>query len=170
MDRQSDGKPGFLQARHEDEPAAEEKKEPEADTDAGSAPAAAEISHDHDQYKKDWHTEWKNGDFPSWKKVIKVDGIEGWEDRQSDGKPGLLQASAAPAPAAAGAPGAPGAPGGPEIQYSKGFEDDWHNEWKHGDFPSWKKVIKVDGIEGWEDRQSDGVPGLLQTAGAPAPA
>merc|ERR1719316_2437581 len=76
----------------------------------------------------------------------------------------------APAPAAAGAPGAPGAPGGPEIQYSKAFEDDWHNEWKHGDFPSWKKVIKVDGIEKFEDRQSDGVPGAFLQAAAPAPA
>merc|ERR1719284_1278301 len=74
---------------------------------------------------------------------------------------------AAPAPAAAGSPGAPGAPGGPEIQYSKDFQEDWHNEWRHGDFPSWKKVIKVDGIEGWEDRQSDGKPGFLQAA-APA--
>merc|ERR1719440_2070200 len=126
---------------------------------APGAPGGPEIQYSKD-FEDDWHKEWKHGDFPSWKKVIKVDGIEGWEDRQSDGKPGLLQASAAPAPAAAGAPGAPGAPGGPEIQYSKGFEDDWHNEWKHGDFPSWKKVIKVPGVEKFEDRQSDGVPGF----------
>merc|ERR1719460_1964265 len=77
---------------------------------------------------------------------------------------------AAPAPAAAGAPGAPGAPGTPEIQYSKDFKEDWHNEWRNGDYPSWKKVIKVDGIEGWEDRQSDGKPGFLQAAPAPGPA
>merc|ERR1740117_884868 len=78
---------------------------------------------------------------------------------------------AAPAPAAAGGPaGAPGAPGAPEIQYSKDFEDDWHKEWKHGDFPSWKKVIKVDGVEKFEDRQSDGKPGFLQAAPAPAAA
>jgi len=50
----------------------------------------------------------------------------------------------------------------PEVKYSKKFEKDWHKEWKHGDFPSWKKVIKVDGIEKWEDRQSDGKPGFLQ--------
>merc|ERR1719267_380202 len=81
-----------------------------------------------------------------------------------------INIQAAPAPAAAGAPGAPGAPGGPEIEYSKDFEDDWHKEWKHGDFPSWKKVIKVDGIEKFEDRQSDGKPGFLQAAAAPAAA
>merc|ERR1719443_2529276 len=96
---------------------------------APGAPGTPEIQYSKD-FKEDWHNEWKNGDFPSWKKVIKVDGIEKFEDRQSDGKPGFLQAAAAPAPA------------GPEIQYSKDFKDDWHNEWKNGDFPSWKKVIK----------------------------
>merc|ERR1719440_144910 len=88
-------------------------------------------------------------------------------DRQSDGKPGFLQA---PAPAAAGAPDAaasPAAAAGPEIEYAKEFEDDWHKEWKHGDYPAWHKVIQVDGIKGWMDRQSDGKPGFLQ---APAPA
>merc|ERR1719218_203189 len=94
---------------------------------APGAPGGPEIQYSKD-FEDDWHNEWQHGDFPSWKKVIKVKGIEGWEDRQSDGVPGLLQANAAPAPAAAGAPGAPGAPGGPEIQYSKDFEDDWHNE------------------------------------------
>merc|ERR1719235_924772 len=88
----------------------------------------------------------------------------------------VLQAAPAAAPAA-GPAGAPGAPGGPEIQYSKDFKDDWHKEWKNGDFSSWKKVIKVDGIEKFEDRQSDGkaskVPsgvGFLQTQAAPAAA
>merc|ERR1719453_2481404 len=73
-----------------------------------------------------------------------------------------ISLQAAPAPAAAGAPG------GPEIEYSKDFEADWHKEWAHGDFPSWKKVIKVDGVEKFEDRQSDGKPGFLQAAPAPA--
>jgi mRNA-degrading endonuclease YafQ of YafQ-DinJ toxin-antitoxin module len=132
---------------------------------APSAPGAPEIQYSKD-FEKDWHKEWKHGDFPSWKKVIKVDGVEKFEDRQSDGKPGFLQASA-PAPAAAGAPGAPGAPAAPEIQYSKDFEKDWHKEWKHGDFPSWKKVIKVDGVEKFEDRQSDGKPGALAQMAKP---
>merc|ERR1719191_432591 len=72
----------------------------------------------------------------------------------------------APAPAAAGAPGgAPGAPAEPEIQYkNKDFEEDWHNEWKHGNFPSYKKTYSKDTFPGQqavvakEDSQSDGQP------------
>merc|ERR1719254_27074 len=73
---------------------------------------------------------------------------------------------AAPAPAAAGAPGAPGAPAEPEIQYeNKEFEKDWHNEWRHGDFPSYKETYSKDTFPGRaavvaaEDDQSDGKPG-----------
>merc|ERR1719498_967069 len=88
----------------------------------GAAPGPAGMEYSKG-FEDDWHKEWKHGDYPSWKKVIKVDGIEKFEDRQSDGKPGFLQTVAAPAPAAAGAPGgAPGAPSGPEIEYSKDFE------------------------------------------------
>merc|ERR1719364_359978 len=72
---------------------------------------------------------------------------------------------AAPAPAAAGAPGAPGAPAEPEIQYAnKDFEEDWGNEWKHGDFPSYKKTYSENTFPGRqavvaaEDVQSDGQP------------
>merc|ERR1719183_2109217 len=151
-DRQSDGKPGFLQ--NSAAPAAAAKGSPAASPAPGPAEPELQFSK---EFEEDWHNEWKHGDFPSWKKVIQVDGIEKWEDRQSDGKPGFLEVAAAPVPAPAGAPG-PGA--APEIQYSKKFEDDWHKEWKHGDYPSWKKVIDVDGIEKFEDRQSDGKPSL----------
>merc|ERR1719408_129022 len=75
------------------------------------------------------------------------------------------QMLAAPAPAAAGAPGAPG-PAEPEIQYAnKDFEKDWHNEWKHGDFPSYKQTYSENTFPGRqavvaaEDDQSDGMPG-----------
>merc|ERR1719408_914961 len=81
---------------------------------------------------------------------------------------------AAPAPAAAGAPaGAPGAPAEPEIQYeNKEFEKDWHNEWKDGDFPSYKKTYSEDTFPGRaavvaaEDVQSDGKPGVAGLSGA----
>merc|ERR1719261_1987840 len=80
---------------------------------------------------------------------------------------------AAPTPAAAGAPGAPGAPAEPEIQYAnKEFEKDWHNEWKHGDFPSYKKTYSEDTFPGRaavvaaEDVQSDGKPGVAGLTGS----
>merc|ERR1719171_3281181 len=73
---------------------------------------------------------------------------------------------AAPAPAAAGAPA------GPEIQYdNKAFEKDWHGEWKHGDFPSYKKTYSEDTFPGRaavvaaEDTQSDGKPGVAGLSG-----
>merc|ERR1719424_1336824 len=69
------------------------------------------------------------------------------------------QTIAAPAPAAAGAPAEP------EIQYSnKDFEKDWANEWKHGNFPSYKKTYSEDTFPGRaavvakQDSQSDGKP------------
>jgi len=59
------------------------------------------------------------------------------------------QTLAAPAPAEAGAPGAPGPAPEPEIQYEhKDFEEDWGNEWKHGDFPSYKKTYSEDTFPG----------------------
>merc|ERR1719316_274770 len=83
------------------------------------------------------------------------------------------QILAAPAPAAAGAPAAPGAPAGPEIQYDdKAFDKDWHSEWKHGDFPSYKKTYSEDTFPGRaavvaaEDTQSDGKPGVSGLKGA----
>merc|ERR1719456_1187045 len=74
-DRQSDGKISFLEA--------EPKKEDEG-SDAGP-------KYDKDAFKKDWHKEWKNGDVPSWKETYPKAALP-YEDRQSDGKPGFLQA------------------------------------------------------------------------------
>merc|ERR1712072_731395 len=71
-DRQSDGKVSLLQA----EPEKEEATGPEYDENA---------------FKKDWHKEWKNGDFPSWKETYPKAALP-YEDRQSDGKISLLQA------------------------------------------------------------------------------
>eukprot|EP00929_Paragymnodinium_shiwhaense_P023065 TRINITY_DN1452_c0_g1_i5.p2 TRINITY_DN1452_c0_g1~~TRINITY_DN1452_c0_g1_i5.p2 ORF type:complete len:167 (+),score=54.99 TRINITY_DN1452_c0_g1_i5:76-501(+) len=44
-----------------------------------------------------------------------------------------------------------------------GFEDEWHKEWRAGDFPSWKKTatdkFEDDGnLLKFEDPQSDGKP------------
>jgi len=43
-----------------------------------------------------------------------------------------------------------------EIKYEKKkFAKDWHNEWKHGKFPSWKETYPKAALP-YEDRQSDG--------------
>merc|ERR1719428_2403296 len=61
-------------------------------------PAEPQIQHDEEAYKKDWHTEWSNGDYPSYKKTYSEDTFPGRaavvaaEDSQSDGKPGLTGA------------------------------------------------------------------------------
>mmetsp|Transcript_100843 Transcript_100843/g.159466 ORF Transcript_100843/g.159466 Transcript_100843/m.159466 type:complete len:114 (-) Transcript_100843:4-345(-) len=71
-----------------------------------------------------------------------------------------FRSAAAPSPATAAATS-----GGPEIDYSKEFEKDWHNEWKHGDYPSYKETYQKDVFPGRaavvaaEDDQSDGKPG-----------
>mmetsp|Transcript_72432 Transcript_72432/g.162181 ORF Transcript_72432/g.162181 Transcript_72432/m.162181 type:complete len:118 (-) Transcript_72432:90-443(-) len=44
---------------------------------------------DHKAFEKDWGTEWRNGEYPSFRKTVKADGYdhEAFEDSQSDGKP-----------------------------------------------------------------------------------
>merc|ERR1711865_463918 len=44
------------------------------------------------------------------------------------------------------------------MEYSKDFKEDWHNEWEHGDFPSWKTTYPKAALK-FEDRQSDGIIG-----------
>merc|ERR1719504_503825 len=62
---------------------------------AAPAPAAAEIQYANKEFEKDWHQEWKHGDFPSYKKTYSEDTFPGRaavvaaEDTQSDGKPGV---------------------------------------------------------------------------------
>merc|ERR1719183_2822051 len=78
----------------------------------------------------------------------------------------------APAPAGAAAPGGAPGPAAPEIQYSKEFESDWHKEWKHGDYPSYKETYSKDTFPGRkavvaaEDVQSDGKPGVAGLKGS----
>jgi len=132
-DRQSDGNIGnFLQA------------EPEKKKDAAGP------TYDKDAFKKDWHKEWKNGDVPSWKETYPKAALP-YEDRQSDGKIGnLLQAEPEKKKDAAG------------PTYDKdAFKKDWHKEWKSGDAPSWKETYPKAALP-YEDRQSDGKPSLLQ--------
>merc|ERR1719217_353596 len=38
----------------------------------------------HEQFKKEWHEEWKNGDYPGWK--ITNPKAAAFEDYQSDGR------------------------------------------------------------------------------------
>merc|ERR1719254_15866 len=84
-----------------------------------------------------------------------------------------LRFAEAPAPSAAAAPGgAPPAEGG-DIQYEQDlFKKDWHNEWKHGDYPSYKETYQQDVFPGRaavvaaEDDQSDGKPGAAGLKGS----
>merc|ERR1719343_927037 len=48
-------------------------------------PTYGELSYNHDGFTEDWHTEWRQGDFPTWKDMHPK--IKGWEERQSDGVP-----------------------------------------------------------------------------------
>jgi len=80
----------------------EAKEAKEAPKKAAKAKEAAskdakvpEIQYDDKKFGKDWHKEWKNGDFPSYKKTYSKDTFPGRkavvaaEDVQSDGKPGV---------------------------------------------------------------------------------
>merc|ERR1719456_1857372 len=51
----------------------------------GAAPPAG-VQHDLDAFKEDWHTEWRNGNYPGYKHT-NPDALP-FEDGQSDGKPG----------------------------------------------------------------------------------
>jgi len=136
-DRQSDGKPGFLQAEPEKTEEQKEDASPEFDKDA---------------VEKDWRNEWKNGDVPSWKETYPKAALP-YEDRQSDGKPSLLQAE----PDTAEKQKEDASP-----KFDKDdVEKDWRNEWKNGDVPSWKETYPKAALP-YEDRQSDGKPGFLQ--------
>merc|ERR1719159_1071217 len=45
-------------------------------------PTYGELSYNHDGFTEDWHTEWRQGDFPTWKDMHPK--IKGWEWRQGD--------------------------------------------------------------------------------------
>merc|ERR1719247_1992624 len=72
-------------------------EKPKAEKPKAAAPAAPKIQYDDNKFKQDWHSEWKNGDFPSYKKTYSKntfpgrDAVVAAEDAQSDGKisPGL---------------------------------------------------------------------------------
>jgi len=79
----------------------------------------------------------------------------------------------APSPASASAPEGEGHPVGQEIKYDdEQFKKEWHNEWRHGDFPSYKETYSKDTFPGRkavvaaEDDQSDGKPGAAGLKGA----
>merc|ERR1719515_374422 len=121
------------------------KKEKEA-KDVKTSP-----TYDKGAFKDDWHTEWKNGDFPSWKETYPKAALK-YEDRQSDGEISLLSAD----PKKKEKAETKVAP-----KYDKdAFKSDWHTEWKNGDFPSWKETYPKAALP-YEDRQSDGKISLL---------
>jgi len=90
---QTAAKPEAKEAKEAPKKAAKAK---EATTKAASKDAKVpEIQYDDKKFGKDWHKEWKNGDFPSYKKTYSKDTFPGRkavvaaEDVQSDGKPGV---------------------------------------------------------------------------------
>eukprot|EP00747_Dinoflagellata_sp_TGD_P104294 gnl/TRDRNA2_/TRDRNA2_169217_c0_seq11.p2 gnl/TRDRNA2_/TRDRNA2_169217_c0~~gnl/TRDRNA2_/TRDRNA2_169217_c0_seq11.p2 ORF type:complete len:108 (+),score=23.17 gnl/TRDRNA2_/TRDRNA2_169217_c0_seq11:80-403(+) len=59
--------------------------------------------------------------------------------------------AAAPGPA----PG-PAGPGGPGMFNLDEFANEWHHEWRHGDYPDYKQTYQNGGNAAkFEDRQSD---------------
>eukprot|EP00747_Dinoflagellata_sp_TGD_P025817 gnl/TRDRNA2_/TRDRNA2_131510_c1_seq1.p2 gnl/TRDRNA2_/TRDRNA2_131510_c1~~gnl/TRDRNA2_/TRDRNA2_131510_c1_seq1.p2 ORF type:complete len:139 (+),score=25.57 gnl/TRDRNA2_/TRDRNA2_131510_c1_seq1:85-501(+) len=64
-----------------------------------------------------------------------------------------VERAAAPAPAGAGSPGP--APHG--LQYDEaGYSEEWHTEWRHGDYPDYKDThTRADLVKKYEDYQSD---------------
>merc|ERR1719240_1863514 len=59
-----------------------------------------------------------------------------------------------------------------QIQYDdEQFKKEWHNEWKHGDYPSYKETYTQHTFPGRaaivaeEDDQSDGIPGSAGLSG-----
>jgi len=137
-------------------------------------PAAAPPATDHpkfdlDGFKTEWHQEWRHGDFPDWKTQKNYANYyldKGFEDKQSDQKPspayGNLkdrpkQTASMLARAAAKEDPAPVAVGKPTFDLD-GFKEEWHKEWRHGDFPDWKSEKNYANYyedNGFEDKQSD---------------
>merc|ERR1740130_2673948 len=68
---------------------------------AAGAPAEPEIQYANKEFAKDWHKEWKQGDFPGYKQTYSENTLPGRaavvaaEDVQSDGKPGTAGLSGA---------------------------------------------------------------------------
>merc|ERR1711865_1137766 len=110
--------------------------------DADKAPAKI----DKAAYTKEWHKEWKQGKVPSWKETYPKAALP-YEDRQSDGKPSLLQAKPKDAKKAKAA-------AGPKYD-DKAFAEAWGTEWKHGDVPTWKETYPTEPLNS-EARPSDG--------------
>merc|ERR1719272_1568185 len=79
--------------KNEDEEKADDDEEEEKDDEEKEKPAP-KIKFDEKKFAKDWHTEWKHGDFPSYKETYSKDTYPGRkaivaaEDAQSDGKVG----------------------------------------------------------------------------------
>jgi len=111
----------------------------------------APIKIDKAAYTKEWHTEWKQGKVPSWKETYPKAALP-YEDSQSDGKIGFLQAKPKAAVKADKAP----------IKIDKAaYTKEWHKEWKQGEVPSWKETYPKAALP-YEDRQSDGKISLSQ--------
>jgi len=47
-----------------------------------SGATVAEPKFDHEGYKKDWHEEWRQGDYPHWKETVR--GLKDEKSKKSD--------------------------------------------------------------------------------------
>lgn len=91
-------------------------------------------------------------------KVEKDNGAEkAEEDKKTEAEGAEPTTTPSPADTVPPAP-APKYPVGQGIQYDHAeYEDDWHTEWSHGDYPNYKEVhSEGEKLEQYEDRQSDG--------------
>jgi len=92
-------------------------------------------------------------------KVEKDNGAEKTSEEGKKTKAEGAEPTTTPSPADTVPPApAPKYAVGQGIQYDHSeYEDDWHTEWSHGDYPNYKEVhSEGEKLEQYEDRQSDG--------------
>eukprot|EP00403_Amphidinium_massartii_P026209 CAMPEP_0178403670 /NCGR_PEP_ID=MMETSP0689_2-20121128/17490_1 /TAXON_ID=160604 /ORGANISM="Amphidinium massartii, Strain CS-259" /LENGTH=810 /DNA_ID=CAMNT_0020024635 /DNA_START=87 /DNA_END=2519 /DNA_ORIENTATION=+ len=100
---------------------------------------------DKEAVEEDWHTEWRQGNPPSYEEIMK-------NKKES------------PQPEADVSDVDPKVPkeDGEHVFDKGGFKDDWHSEWRQGDFPSYKETYENgEAASQYEDRQSDGKPSAV---------
>jgi len=103
---------------------------------------ARDPEYDHDGFKEDWHSEWRQGDYPTHEEIMK--------NKKDSPEPAMSPTGVDPK--------VPTKDGEPAYAMG-GFKDDWNKEWRSGDFPSYKETYENGKAAAqYEDRQSDGKP------------
>jgi len=106
---------------------------------------AKDPEYDHDGFKEDWHSEWRQGNYPTHEEIMK--------NKKDSPEPAMSPADVDPkVPTKDGEP----------AYVMDGFKDDWNKEWRSGDFPSYKETYENGKAAAqYEDRQSDGKPSAV---------